>query len=132
MISKCFQYLEEDSDELWQKFFEKQHPNKRLGHDETYKEAFFRIQNESEERLKMLTKKISSSHRADEDKGQRKVSHHFCIIISSFPQTMIADATAPREVRRRQQKYGLAYSKAPLPSASEVSKARKQIFESGE
>ena len=45
---------------------------------------------------------------------------------------MIADAKAPREVRRRQAKFGTSQlSSKPLPTAHEISKARQKVFENG-
>ncbi|KJH46652.1 transcription elongation factor S-II protein [Dictyocaulus viviparus] len=69
------EYLEEDSEELWQRFVEK--------------------------------------------KSQEKNR-----------TAMLADATAPTYIKRRQMRHGTNVSKS-LPSAQEVSSARRKIFESG-
>lgn len=46
-------------------------------------------------------------------------------------KAILAEAKAPREVRRRQIRHGTGHMHKDLPSASELSKARKAIFERG-
>lgn len=60
-----------------------------------------------------------------------KITQHNREITAPVKTALLADAKAPREVRRRQIRYGTGHSTHPLPSASEISKARKEIFDKG-
>ena len=47
-------------------------------------------------------------------------------------KALLAEAKAPRDVRRRQIRYGTGHMHSDLPNASEISKARKAIFDKGQ
>ncbi|KAK6759456.1 hypothetical protein RB195_021190 [Necator americanus] len=110
-------YLEDDSDELWQRFVSKKYPGEEPDSDTSWKDLYYSLEKEKEDKLKRLSQRIGKIHQADSGKGQRK--------------TMLADATAPSYVRRRQMQHGIAHASRPLPSAIEVSSARRKIFETG-
>ncbi|CAI4233080.1 unnamed protein product [Auanema sp. JU1783] len=109
-------YLEEDSSALWEKFVTKKYPCKKPAKHEAWKDMYLRLKNEEAERLKSLSKKIGRAN-ADMDNVQRKA--------------MLADAKAPRDVRVRQMKNGTTQGAHLIPHALDVTKARRQIFESG-
>lgn len=85
------------------------------------------------------TEAIESAHRKDSSgriseraaKGLIFVLFLFLFIDTVSFQTLLADATAPSYVRRRQMAHGIANASRPLPSAIEVSSARRKIFETG-
>ncbi|KHJ95872.1 transcription elongation factor S-II protein [Oesophagostomum dentatum] len=110
-------YIEDDSGELWQRFVNRKYPGEEPSSDGTWKELYYILEREKEDKLKRLSKRIGKLHQADSAKGQRK--------------TILADATAPTSVRRRQMQHGIAHASRPLPSAIEVSHARRRIFETG-
>ncbi|CAJ0609389.1 unnamed protein product [Cylicocyclus nassatus] len=110
-------YIEDDSGELWQRLVSKKYPGEEPDTDGSWKELYYYLEKEKEEKLKRLSQRIGKMHQADSAKGQRK--------------TLLADATAPLSVRRRQMQHGIAHVSRPLPSAIEVSSARRKIFETG-
>ncbi|RCN38688.1 hypothetical protein ANCCAN_15413 [Ancylostoma caninum] len=111
------QYLEDDSGELWQRFVTKKYPGEEPDCDGSWKDLYYFLEKEKEDKLKRLSQRIGKTHQAESAKGQRK--------------TLLADATAPTYVRRRQMAHGIANASRPLPSAIEVSSARRKIFETG-
>ncbi|KAL6724941.1 hypothetical protein Aduo_019778 [Ancylostoma duodenale] len=110
-------YLEDDSGELWQRFVTKKYPGEEPDCDGSWKDLYYFLEKEKEDKLKRLSQRIGKTHQAESAKGQRK--------------TLLADATAPTYVRRRQMAHGIANASRPLPSAIEVSSARRKIFETG-
>ncbi|EYC42848.1 hypothetical protein Y032_0515g2784 [Ancylostoma ceylanicum] len=110
-------YLEDDSGELWQRFVTKKYPGEEPDCDGSWKDLYYFLEKEKEDKLKRLSQRIGKTHQAETAKGQRK--------------TLLADATAPTYVRRRQMAHGIANASRPLPSAIEVSSARRKIFETG-
>ncbi|KAI1722934.1 RNA polymerase II transcription factor SIII (Elongin) subunit A domain-containing protein [Ditylenchus destructor] len=111
-------YFEEDSDYLWERHCQKVFPNADAGddEDETWKERFMRLTHERDQKLKNLSQRITSNAR-DLAQPQR--------------QTMLSDPIAPRYARQRQIRNGIMVSSASVPSAAELSKSRRQIFETG-
>ncbi|VDM95024.1 unnamed protein product [Thelazia callipaeda] len=108
--------LMEDTDELWEKFVNRTFPKYETKDDETWRECYHRICNENDRKLKMLSSKITQHNKQTS---------------APVKTALLADAKAPREVRRRQMRYGTQNNNCPLPSASEISKARKDIFDKG-
>ncbi|GMT05646.1 hypothetical protein PENTCL1PPCAC_27820 [Pristionchus entomophagus] len=102
-------YLEEDSDELWEKLVSKHHPTKPSSKHESWKEMFVRCENESSDRLRMLSERISKHGTAAHDKIRKVVP--------------ITDVKMTKGSRRG--------AVVDMPSALKLSKARKEIFESG-
>lgn len=78
--------------------------------------ALQRLCEENERKLKLLSTKITQHNRE---------------ATAPVKTALLADAKAPREVRRRQIRYGTQHAIHPLPSANEISKARKEIFDKG-
>lgn len=77
---------------------------------------FKRIRDENDKKLKILSTRINQHNRET---------------TAPVKTALLADAKAPRDVRKRQIRYGTGHSTYDLPCASEVSKARKAIFEKG-
>lgn len=46
-------------------------------------------------------------------------------------KAMFADPIAPRDARRRQIKHGTICHSSSIPNAAELSRSRRQIFETG-
>ena len=46
-------------------------------------------------------------------------------------QAIMADATAPRHIKRRQMNNGSAFTSKPIPTAIEVRQARREIYDTG-
>ncbi|KAJ1347865.1 hypothetical protein KIN20_003030 [Parelaphostrongylus tenuis] len=116
-IESRHQYLEEDSGELWQRFVAaKKYSGEKPTYTESWKELYYSLEKEEEEKLKQLSLRIGKMHNTD-----TKVSR----------KAILADATAPAFVKRRQMRHGTTHVSTTLPSALEVSNARRQIFETG-
>jgi hypothetical protein len=108
--------LEEETDCLWERHVNRAFPRAEKDDYETWKECYSRLAEEREERLKHLSIKISNNAR-ESAAPQRKA--------------LLADPIAPRNARRAQIKNGTLVSSSRLPSAAELSKSRRQIFETG-
>ncbi|VDO49892.1 unnamed protein product [Haemonchus placei] len=115
-IESKHDYLEEDTGELWQRFVTKKYPGEEPDDGDSWKDFYAFLEKEREKKLKLLSQRIGKHHQADSAKAPRKA--------------MLADAAAPSYIRRRQIQHGTLSSK-PLPSAIEVSHARRKIFETG-
>ncbi|VDO77071.1 unnamed protein product [Heligmosomoides polygyrus] len=116
-IESKHQYLEEDSSELWQRFVTKKYPGEEPDNGDSWKDLYYFLEKEKEKKLKQLSLRIGKNHLADTSRGHRKA--------------ILADASAPANVRRRQIQHGTGHVSRPLPSAIEVSSARRKIFETG-
>jgi len=112
-------YLEEDSDELWELHCRRLFPGSKQRKAEAWKETYQRMEREQESRLKKLSQRIIS-HTRDHSEGSRIAKEVAPI--------------APPGARRQQIRNGLigGLSRCErLPSALELSAARRQIFNSG-
>ncbi|KAL3989598.1 RNA polymerase II transcription factor SIII (Elongin) subunit A family protein [Acanthocheilonema viteae] len=116
LIERRNPQLMEDSDELWERIVNRAFPKCEIADDETWRECYYRLCEESERKLKLLSTKITQHNRE---------------ATAPVKTALLADAKAPREVRRRQIRYGTDHATHPLPSANEISKARKEIFDKG-
>ncbi|GMT31661.1 hypothetical protein PFISCL1PPCAC_22958 [Pristionchus fissidentatus] len=117
-IEKKNPYLEEDTDELWEKLVAKHHANKPTKKHESWKDMFMRCEAEADNRLRMLSERISLHGSAAQDKIRKAVA--------------ITDVKMPRGARRRQSGMPAGCAAViDMPSALQVSKARKEIFENG-
>ncbi|CAG9537080.1 unnamed protein product [Cercopithifilaria johnstoni] len=116
LIERRNPQLMEDSDELWERIVNRAFPKCEIAHDETWRECYYRLCEENERKLKLLSTKITQHNRE---------------ATAPIKTALLADAKAPREVRRRQIRYGTQHAAHPLPSANEISKARKEIFVKG-
>ncbi|KAK5968684.1 RNA polymerase II transcription factor SIII subunit A [Trichostrongylus colubriformis] len=115
-IESKHHYLEEDSSDLWQRIVTKKYPGAEPDDSDSWKDLYSCLEKERERKLKQLSQRIGKHHQADSAKAPRKA--------------ILADAAAPSYVRRRQIQNGTGITK-PLPSAIEVSSARRKIFETG-
>ncbi|KAE9419380.1 hypothetical protein Angca_003332 [Angiostrongylus cantonensis] len=116
-IERKHRYLEEDTGELWQRFVSKKYPGEELGCHSLWKELYYFMEKEKEEKLKQVTSRIGKMHNSDSMKRNRTA--------------ILADATAPTFVKRRQMRHGTTNVPTTLPSALELSSARRKIFETG-
>uniref|UniRef100_A0A8R1TR99 TFIIS N-terminal domain-containing protein n=1 Tax=Onchocerca volvulus TaxID=6282 RepID=A0A8R1TR99_ONCVO len=116
LIERRNPQLMEDSDELWKRIVNRTFPKCEPANKEKWRECYYRLCEENERKLKLLSTKITQHNRE-----------------ATLPvkTALLADAKAPREIRRRQIRYGTQHATHPLPSANEISKARKEIFYKG-
>ncbi|TKR81025.1 hypothetical protein L596_014971 [Steinernema carpocapsae] len=119
-IERNNEYLLEDTDELWQKICEKKYnaTENDTYEDESWRDFYMRKQRESDERFKAITSKIGSHNRDSPTINVRRTM-------------ALADPRTPREVQKRAQFFGTIQSNGAVPSALEVSKSRREIFNSG-
>ncbi|VDM53802.1 unnamed protein product [Angiostrongylus costaricensis] len=116
-IERKHRYLEEDTGELWKRFVSKKYPGEELRYHNLWKELYYFLEKEKEEKLKQVTLRIGKMHNSDSMKRNRTA--------------ILADATAPTFVKRRQIRHGTTNVPTTLPSALELSSARRKIFETG-
>lgn len=116
LIERRNPQLMEDSDELWKQIVNRTFPKCETVDNETWRECYYRLNEEKERKLKLLSRKITQHNRE---------------VSTPVKTALIADAKAPREVRRRQIRYGIHHVSQPLPSAIEISKARKEMCGKG-
>lgn len=107
-IEQVNQYFMEESDELWMKHCRRDFKRESPQEYESWRELYLRLHDEREERLRMLTQNISSAH-ANKPKGRQ--------VKMAFVNSV---AKPPRDVRRRQEKFG---TKSGSTSASVVAAA---------
>lgn len=109
-------YLMEDSDELWEVFCTKEFPGAKLRSNESWRDCYDRSVRKREERLRSLSERIAENNLS---------------VSSATRRTIIADAVAPHNKRRTQISNGTGHVNRALPSALEISRARRQIGDSG-
>ncbi|CAL8293240.1 unnamed protein product [Merluccius merluccius] len=93
-IEHCNQCFMEESDELWMRHCQRDFKRSSPQEYESWREMYLRLHDEREERLRMLTQNISSAH-ANKPKGRQ--------VKMAFVNSV---AKPPRDVRRRQEKFG--------------------------
>ncbi|XP_075886457.1 elongin-A [Nelusetta ayraudi] len=93
-IEQSNQWFTEDSDELWMRHCQRDFKRESPQEYESWREMYLRLHDEREERLKMLTQNISSAH-ANKPKGRQ--------VKMAFVNSV---AKPPRDVRRRQERFG--------------------------
>ncbi|XP_069572831.1 elongin-A isoform X1 [Brachyistius frenatus] len=121
-IEQSNQCFTEDSDELWMRHCQRDFKRESPQEYESWREMYLRLHDEREERLRMLTQNISSAH-ANKPKG-RQVKMAY----------VNSAAKPPRDVRRRQEKFGTSsLSTAASTAAAAPIKIRPATtFYSGE
>ncbi|XP_054620622.1 elongin-A isoform X2 [Dunckerocampus dactyliophorus] len=93
-IEQSNQWFTEESDELWMRHCQRDFKRESPQEYESWRELYLRLHDEREARLRRLTQNISSAH-ANKPKG-RQVKIAF----------VNSAAKPPRDVRRRQEKFG--------------------------
>ncbi|XP_026867451.2 elongin-A isoform X1 [Electrophorus electricus] len=97
-IEQFNQYFIEESDDLWMRHCQRDFKREAPQEYESWREMYLRLHDEREERLRMLTQNISSAH-ANKPKGRQ--------VKMAYVNTV---AKPPRDVRRRQEKFGTTSS----------------------
>ncbi|XP_071355449.1 elongin-A [Trachinotus anak] len=93
-IEQSNQCFTEESDELWMRHCHRDFKRESPQEYESWRELYLRLHDEREERLRMLTQNITSAH-ANKPKGRQvKLAY------------VNSAAKPPRDVRRRQEKFG--------------------------
>ncbi|XP_051991927.1 elongin-A-like [Xyrauchen texanus] len=111
-IEQCNQYFTEDSDDLWMRHCQRDFKHEAPQEFESWRELYLRLHEEREERLRKLTMNISSAH-ANKPKGRQ--------VKMAFVNSV---AKPPRDVRRRQEKFGTKNG-SPSTSAATVAPSPK-------
>ncbi|KAM8841563.1 elongin-A [Spinachia spinachia] len=93
-IEQNNQWFTEESDELWMRHCKRDFKRESPQEYESWREMYLRLHDERKERLKMLTQNIHSSQ-ANKPKGRQ--------VKMAFVNSV---AKPPRDVRRRQEKFG--------------------------
>ncbi|KAK2830716.1 hypothetical protein Q5P01_018647 [Channa striata] len=93
-IEQSNQIFTEDSDELWMRHCQRDFKRETPQEYESWREMYLRLHDEREERLRMLTQNITSAH-ANKPKGRQ--------VKMAYVNSV---AKPPRDVRRRQEKFG--------------------------
>ncbi|XP_069052326.1 elongin-A isoform X2 [Lepisosteus oculatus] len=105
-IEQCNQCFMEESDELWMRHCQRDFRRESPQEYESWREMYLRLHDEREERLRMLTQNISSAH-ANRPKGRQ--------VKMAFVNSAVKP---PRDVRRRQERFGTASSSSASASSS--------------
>lgn len=113
-------YLEDDSDYLWERHCFEMFPKFKPKLEETWKRRFMRLMHEQDIKMKNHLQEISA-----------KINSQHKFTNKSQLKAMLADPIAPRDARRRQIKNGTVCHSSMIPNAAELSRSRRQIFESG-
>ncbi|MEQ2206370.1 hypothetical protein XENOCAPTIV_028564, partial [Xenoophorus captivus] len=100
---QCFM---EDSDDLWMRHCKRDFKRESPQEFESWREMYLRLHDEREERLRLLTQNISSAH-ANKPKGRQ--------VKMAFVHSV---AKPPRDVRRRQEKFGTSSGSSTASTAS--------------
>ncbi|XP_054461979.1 elongin-A [Anoplopoma fimbria] len=121
-IEQSNQWFTEESDELWMRHCQRDFKRETPQEYESWREMYLRLHDEREERLRMLTQNISSAH-ANKPKGRQ--------VKMAFVNSV---AKPPRDVRRRQEKFGtISGSSASSTAAAAPIKIRPAMTDySGE
>ncbi|XP_008060007.2 elongin-A isoform X1 [Carlito syrichta] len=93
--------LIEDTDQLWKVHCHRDFKEERPEEYESWREMYLRLQDAREQRLRVLTKNIQSAH-ANKPKGRQAKM--------AFVNSV---AKPPRDVRRRQEKFGTGGAAVP-------------------
>ncbi|XP_060798931.1 elongin-A isoform X2 [Neoarius graeffei] len=93
-IEQCNQSFIEESDDLWMRHCQRDFKRESRQEYESWRELYLRLHDEREERLRKLTQNISSAHASKPKGRQVKMAY-----VNSV-------AKPPRDVRRRQEKFG--------------------------
>ncbi|XP_069829532.1 elongin-A-like isoform X2 [Dendropsophus ebraccatus] len=99
-IEECNPVFMEDSGNLWKKHCERDFKGHRLLEYESWREMYLRLFNEREEKLRKITKNISSAHSGKPKGRQVKLAY------------IHGAAKPPRNIRRQQEINGTAGSVA--------------------
>uniref|UniRef100_A0A8C1YIN3 Elongin A n=2 Tax=Cyprinus carpio TaxID=7962 RepID=A0A8C1YIN3_CYPCA len=111
-IEQCNPYFTEDSDDLWMKHCQRDFKHEPRQEYESWRELYLRLHEEREERLRKLTENISSAH-ANKPKGRQ--------VKMAFVNSV---AKPPRDVRRRQEKFGTKNGSTSTSAAPPSAKIR--------
>ncbi|XP_013915907.1 PREDICTED: transcription elongation factor B polypeptide 3 [Thamnophis sirtalis] len=100
-IEECNHVLTEDTDQLWHNHCQRDFKKEKPDEFESWREMYLRLHDAREQRLLMLTQNIRSAH-ANKPKAR--------VAKMAFVNSTVKP---PREVRRRQEKFGTGGAAAP-------------------
>lgn len=100
-IEECNHVLIEETDQLWKVHCHRDFKEERPEEYESWREMYLRLQDAREQRLRLLTNNIRSAH-ANKPKGRQAKM--------AFVNSV---AKPPRDVRRRQEKFGTGGAAMP-------------------
>lgn len=108
-IEQSNQWFTEDSDDLWMRHCQRDFKQKQPQEYESWRELYLRLHDEREERLRLLTQKVSSAHANKPKARQVKIA---------FVNSVVKP---PRDVRRRQEKFGTSSGSSASSTAAATS-----------
>ncbi|KAL4629442.1 transcription elongation factor B polypeptide 3 isoform X2 [Arapaima gigas] len=114
-IEQCNQWFTEETDELWMRHCRRDFKHESPQEYESWREMYLRLHEEREERLRLLTQNISSAH-AQRPKGRQ--------VKMAYVNSVVKP---PRDVRRRQEKFGTAGGSSSGGAGSSSSHSPVQI-----
>ncbi|XP_018980269.2 elongin-A-like isoform X2 [Cyprinus carpio] len=120
-IEQSNPYFTEESDDLWMRHCQRDFKHKPRQEYESWRELYLRLHEEREEHLRKLTENITSAH-ANKPKGRQ--------VKMAFVNSV---AKPPRDVRRRQEKFGTkngSPSTSAAPPSTKIRPATNYSFHS--
>ncbi|KAF7211383.1 elongin-A [Nothobranchius furzeri] len=105
-IEQSNQCFTEDSDELWMRHCRRDFKRESPQEFESWREMYLRLHEAREERLRMLTQNISTAH-ANKPKGRQ--------VKMAYVNSVVKP---PRDVRRRQEKFGTSSGSSSASTAA--------------
>ncbi|XP_054855605.1 elongin-A [Eublepharis macularius] len=126
-IEECNHFLTEDTNELWHNHCIRDFKKEKPEEFESWREMYLRLHDAREQRLLLLTQNIRSAH-ANKPKGR--------VAKMAFVNSA---AKPPRDVRRRQEKFGTGGAAVPekikikpvlfSPAKSSIQVEEEQVYE---
>lgn len=120
-IEQCNQSFTEESDDLWMKHCQRDFKHAAPQEYESWRELYLRLHEEREERLRKLTMNISSAHANKPKLRQVKMAY------------VNSAVKPPRDVRRRQEKFGTkdgSFSTSAAPPSAKIRPATNYSIQS--
>ncbi|KAI3358814.1 hypothetical protein L3Q82_015217, partial [Scortum barcoo] len=111
-IEQSNQWFTEESDDLWMRHCQRDFKRESPQEYESWREMYLRLHDEREERLRLLTQNISSAH-ANKPKGRQ--------VKMAFVNSV---AKPPRDVRRRQERFGTTSGSSTAASTTAAAPIR--------
>lgn len=110
-LEDCNPYFLEDTEPLWERHCCREFKGTKPERNQTWRELYMKNGLERDERLKKINEKISASQRAKKPERQVKLAY------------VTSEAKPPRDVRRKQAKFGTGKgvhvtTPVPVPSRS--------------
>jgi len=114
-LEECNPYFIDDTEPLWEKHCCREFKGTKPDRNQTWRELYTKNQLEREERLKKINEKIAASQMAKKPERQVKLAY------------VTTEAKPPRDVRRKQAKFGTGTGLNPSIPVTAPSRGTPQI-----